>query len=296
MWRLDDARSLVVTVDFITPVVDDAATWGRIAAVNAASDVYAMGGRPLLALNLVAWDADRLPLSLLAEVLDGARQAAAEGGWITAGGHTVTDPEPKFGLAVVGEVPTASVLTNVGLRPGQRLVLTKALGVGVLTTALKAGQADAADMEAAVASMVRLNAEALEAARAAAATGATDVTGFGLLGHLRRMLEPGVVDAVVDVDSVPLLPGARKAAAAGLVPGGSRRNLAWVREVLDDGDMAEVELSLLADAQTSGGLLFGAPPAGAADAVAALRASGHQAAVIGEVVEGTGRIRLRRGA
>ncbi len=296
VWRLDDTRSLVVTADFITPVVDDATTWGRIAAANAASDVYAMGGRPLFALNLVAWDADRLPLSLLGEVLEGARLAAAEGGWVTAGGHTVTDPEPKFGLAVVGEVPTASVLTNVGLRPGEQLVLTKALGVGVLTTALKAGRADAADIDAAVASMVRLNADALAAARAAGATGATDVTGFGLLGHLRRMVEPLAVDAMVDVGSVPLLPGAREAGAAGLVPGGTRRNLAWAREVLDDGGLPELELLLLADAQTSGGLLFGAPPVGAAGAVATLRASGHQAAIVGEVVEGTGRIRLRAGA
>ena len=282
-----------MTVDFITPLVDDARTWGRIAAANAASDVYAMGGRPLVALNLVGWNSAELPTDLLVEVLDGAGEAAKEGGWVTVGGHTVDDPEPKFGLAVVGEVHPDHVLTNSGLRAGDALVLTKALGIGVISTATKRGQAPAATVEAAVASMARLNAEAAEAALAAGAAGATDITGFGLLGHLRKMVEASGVDAVLDPHAVPLLPGVRELAAAGLVPGGTKRNLAWARERLDPGDTDQLTITLLADAQTSGGLLFGAAPTAARTAVDYLRATGHDAAVIGRVLPGNGHILLR---
>lgn len=282
-----------MTVDFITPLVDDARTWGRIAAANAASDVYAMGGRPLIALNLVGWNSAELPTDLLVEVLDGAAEAAKEGGWVTVGGHTVDDPEPKFGLAVVGEVHPDRMLTNTGLRAGDALVLTKALGIGVISTATKRGQAPAAIVEAAVASMARLNAEAAEVALAAGAAGATDITGFGLLGHLRKMVEASGVDAILDPGAVPLLPGVRALAAAGLVPGGTARNLAWARERLDPGDTDELTVTLLADAQTSGGLLFGAAPDAARAAVDHLRATGHDAAVIGRAIRGDGRILLR---
>ncbi len=283
----------MATVDFITPVVDDARLWGRIAAVNAASDVYAMGGRPLFALNVVGWNAAELSVALLDEVLAGAAQAAADGGWVVAGGHTVDDPEPKFGQAVVGEVHPDRILTNAGVRAGQSLVLTKALGIGVVATAIKRAQAPAAVVDAAVASMTRLNAQAAAAALAAGATGATDVTGFGLLGHLRKVVEASGVDAEVDVEAVPLLPGARELAAAGIVPGGTVRNLEWVRPRLDSGGIDDVTVTLLADAQTSGGLLFGAPAGTAAAAVDGLRASGHDAAIIGTVAAGSGRIRLR---
>lgn len=284
-----------MTVDFITPLVDDARTWGRIAAANAASDVYAMGGRPLVALNLVGWNSAELTIDLLVEVLDGAGEAAKEGGWVTVGGHTVDDPEPKFGLAVVGEVHPDRILTNAGLRAGDALVLTKALGIGVISTAAKRGQAPPAIIEAAVASMVRLNAEAAEAALAVGAAGATDVTGFGLLGHLRKMAEASGVDAILDPGAVPLLPGARELAAAGLVPGGTGRNLTWARERLDASGTDELTITLLADAQTSGGLLFGASPGAAHVAVNRLRAAGHDAAVIGRARAGEGRIVLRSG-
>ncbi len=284
-----------MTADFITPLVDDARMWGRIAAANAASDVYAMGGRPLLALNLVGWNSGELSTDLLVEVLDGAAEAAKEGGWVTVGGHTVDDPEPKFGLAVVGEVHPDRILTNTGLRAGDALVLTKALGIGVISTATKRGQAPAGVVEAAVASMVRLNAEAAEAALAAGTEGATDITGFGLLGHLRKMVEASGVDAIIHPPAVPLLPGVRELAAAGLVPGGTGRNLAWARERLDPGDADELTVILLADAQTSGGLLFGAAPGAARAAVDRLRATGHDAAVIGRAVAGDGRILLRAG-
>jgi selenide,water dikinase len=293
VWRISPDRALVLTTDFITPVVDDARTWGRIAAANSASDVYAMGGRPFLALNIVGWNTDELSVDVLGQVLSGAEEAAAEGGWLTVGGHTVDDPEPKFGLVVIGEVHPDRLLTNSGLQPGQALVLTKPLGVGVATTALKKGVADAATVDAAVASMVRLNDRAAHVAVEAGATGATDVTGFGLLGHLGRMAGESGVDVALDVGAVPLLPGVVELANDGHVPGGSRRNLDWAREQLDVGGVEDVLVTLLADAQTSGGLVFGAEPQAAEDAVTLLRTEGHEAAVVGTVSAGGGRIRLR---
>lgn len=293
VWRLDDDRALVVTADFITPIHDDPRVWGRIAAANAVSDVYAMGGRPLLSLNLVGWNTDELSTDILLEVLLGAGEVAAEGGWITVGGHTVDDPEPKFGLAVVGEVHPDRILTNAGIRPGDSLVLTKALGAGIVATAMKAGKAPDDVVDAAVASMTRLNKEAASCALEAGATGATDITGFGLLGHLRSMAEASKVDVELIVSAVPVFPGVPELVAAGFVPGGSRRNLAWVSERLDAGGVDESVVIVLADAQTSGGLLFGAAPEAAEAAAEALRATGHAAAVIGTTTAGTGMIRLR---
>jgi selenide,water dikinase len=293
VWRLDADRALVVTADFITPIVDDPRAWGRIAATNAVSDVYAMGGRPFLALNLVGWNTDELGTDILVEVLAGAAEAASDGGWITVGGHTVEDPEPKFGMAVVGDVHPDRILTNAGLRPGDSLVLTKALGAGIVATALKAGQAPDDVLDAAVASMSRLNREAASQALEAGATGATDVTGFGLLGHLRSMAEASHVDATLHAGSVPVLPGVPELIARGFVPGGTRRNLAWAGERLDAPGLDDDVILLLADAQTSGGLLFGAEPDKAEAAAAALRASGHAAAVIGTVAAGHGTIRVR---
>ncbi len=290
VWRLSADRALVATTDFFTPVVDDPRTWGRIAAQNAVSDVWAMGGRPLFALNLVAWPAERLPVEQLAEVLAGGAEIGAESGFAVVGGHSIDDPEPKYGLAVVGEVHPDRILTNTGLRDGDALVLTKALGVGVATTAIKAGTAPGSLVTAAVATMTASNGPAARAALDAGATGCTDVTGFGLLGHLRKMVAASGVDAEIDVDAVPVLPGVRELAAAGVLPGGSRRNRDWVAPVLDAGGRSELDVLLLADAQTSGGLLFGARPLAAAAAVAAL---GPPAAVIGRVRTGRGRVTLR---
>ena len=292
VYRLDDGRALVVTADFITPVVDDARMWGRVAAANAVSDVYAMGGRPLLALNLVGWNSEELSIDLLAEVLLGAQDVASEGGFVIAGGHTVDDPEPKFGLAVVGEADPDRLLTNTGFRPGDVLVLTKPLGIGVITTAIKAGTAPDDVVHGALDCMTRLNAEAARVALDAGATGATDVTGFGLLGHLGRAVMESGVDAEIDVGAVPLLEGARALAETGFIPGGSRRNLAWVDERLDRGNHDELDVLLLADAQTSGGLVFGASPAAAHEALDRLEETGHTASVIGRVAEGNGRLRL----
>jgi len=284
VYRLDDGRALVVTADFITPVVDDARMWGRVAAANAVSDVYAMGGRPLLALNLVGWNSEELSIDLLAEVLLGAQDVASEGGFVIAGGHTVDDPEPKFGLAVVGEADPDQLLTNTGFRPGDVLVLTKPLGIGVITTAIKAGTAPDDVVHGALDCMTRLNAEAARVALDAGATGATDVTGFGLLGHLGRAVMESGVDAEIDVGAVPLLEGARALAETGSIPGGSRRNLAWVDERLDRGNHDELDVLLLADAQTSGGLLIAVPEDGLDGLLVALDDEGVAIrAVIGRV-------------
>jgi selenide,water dikinase len=293
VWRLDDGRALVVTADFLTPVVDDPYDWGRVAATNAVSDVYAMGGQPLLALNLVCWNDVDLQPEMLAAVLDGAQTVASEAGFVIAGGHTVTDPEPKYGLAVVGEVAPDRVLTNTGLRAGDTLVLSKPLGIGVVTTAIKRGGAPAGVIDAAVASMTKLNAHAAVVAVGCGATGATDVTGFGLLGHLGRMALESRVDVHIESGAVPILDGVRELAAAGFVPGGSARNLRWVEDRLDRGEVDDLTVTLLGDAQTSGGLVFGVEPERAAAAVDELRATGHDAAIIGTAATGTGRVVLR---
>jgi len=292
VWRLDADRALVVTADFITPIVDDPRAWGRIAAANSVSDVYAMGGRPILGLNLVGWNTEELGTDVLLAVLQGAGDAAAEGGWVTVGGHTVEDPEPKFGLAMIGEVHPDRILTNAGLRPGDALVLTKALGAGVVATALKAGKASEEVVAAAVASMIRLNREAAAQALAAGATGATDVTGFGLLGHLRSMAEASHVDVDLVAASIPVLPGVAGLVADGLIPGGTRRNLAWAGERVEAVGIDDAVMLVLADAQTSGGLLFGADPVKAEEAVSALIGTGHAAAVIGTVEAGQGMMRV----
>lgn len=293
VWRLDDERALVSTADFITPVVDDARTWGRVAAANSVSDVYAMGGRPLFALNLVGWNRDELPTEMLGEVLAGGRDIAREAGFVIVGGHTIDDPEPKYGMAVTGEVHPDRVLTNAGLRPGDVLILTKPLGVGVVTTAIKAEEATADVATAAVDSMVRLNNRASQVAMSAGATGCTDVTGFGLLGHLGRMSLESDVRTIVDFDALPFLPGAVELAHAGMIPGGSRRNLEWGDELLDAGMHDEVHRLLVADAQTSGGLVFGVDPGEVDGALAELSATGHSAARIGAVTDGAAGVTLR---
>jgi selenide, water dikinase len=281
VWRLDSERAIVSTADFITPVVDDARTWGRVAAANSVSDIYAMGARPLFALNLVGWNTSVLPTDLLAEVLAGGQDIATEAGFAIAGGHTVDDPEPKYGMAVTGEVHPDRMLTNTGLRAGQVMILTKPLGVGVLTTAIKAGRASTEQERSAVESMVRLNDVASQVALDAGATGCTDVTGFGLLGHLGRMALESGVSVEVDVAAVPFLPGAVELAADGIMPGGSRRNLAWALEFTDTGGVDDLHQLLLADAQTSGGLVFGVEPSETDAVVRELAACGHTAAVVG---------------
>ena len=250
--RISGDRAVVATADFFTPVVDDPYTFGQIAAANALSDVYAVGGEPLVALNLLGWPREVLGPDLAAEVLRGGFAVATAAGCHVAGGHSIDDPEPKYGMAVTGLADPARLL-RIDARPGQPLSLTKPLGTGVLNARHKAtGEV----FPAAIDVMTTLNAEASRAALAAGLGCATDVTGFGLLGHLYKLARASGVTAVVNSAAVPLIDGALAALRAGYVPGGSRRNLAWVEPHTDPGSLSEEQLILLADAQTSGGLLL----------------------------------------
>lgn len=249
--RIEGDRAIVVTADFFTPPVDDAFDWGRIAAANAMSDVYAMGGEPVAAVNLLCWPRDRLPLEVATEVLRGGAVVAKEAGCHLAGGHSVDDIEPKYGLSVTGIADSRRLLRNDAGRPGLPLTLTKPLGLGVLNNRHKATGEVFPD---AVETMTTLNAPASRAALASGATCATDVTGFGLLGHLFKLCRASGVSAVIEAAAVPYLEAARSSYDAGFVPGGSRRNLDWVRPHVESA-VSEDELVLLADAQTSGGLL-----------------------------------------
>jgi len=282
VYRLRDDLAVVLTTDFFTPIVDDAYDWGRIAATNALSDVYAMGGSPLLALNLVGWPADDLPLEQLGRVLAGGADVVRAAGAVLAGGHTITDPEPKYGLAVLGVVDPDHVLTNRAARPGDVLVLTKPIGTGVVASALKRDAAPDDLVAAAITLMTTPNAGARDAAVAAGAGlhAATDVTGFGLLGHLRELVVASGVSARVDARAVPVLEGVRDLLADGVVPGGTRRNHAWVSEVTDWGGIDEVEQLLLSDAQTSGGLLLAVAQDSVDALVADLGAHGALAAAV----------------
>ncbi|MFC7458797.1 selenide, water dikinase SelD [Brachybacterium sp. GCM10030267] len=270
--RIDGDTAVLSTADFFTPVVDDPYDWGRIAAANALSDIYAMGGDPVVAINLVGWPRDVLPMELLREVLRGGLAVTQEAGVPLIGGHSVDDPEPKYGMAVTGTARPDRLLRNDAARPGRPLTLTKPIGVGLLNNRHKAtGEVS----EAAVATMTELNRDAAQAALTAGAVAATDVTGFGLLGHLFKMVRASGAGAVLDRSAVPLVEGAADALRDGYVSGGTRRNLDWVREHLRAADgITEEDLLLLADAQTSGGLLVvGEVP-------------GYP--IIGEIVEGTG--------
>lgn len=278
----DPGRGLVLTTDVIAPIVDDPETFGEIAACNALSDVYAMGGRPLWALNLVFFPDDRLPLSVLAAVLRGGARVCARAGVAIVGGHSVRDPELKYGLSVTGEVALDRVLSNRTGRAGQALVLTKALGTGIVGTAIKRGLASPAEHAAAVASMTALNGPALAVARGFGVTACTDVTGFGLLGHLRNVLRGSSLAATLRMRDLPALPGALEHAAAGRVPGGSLANLEFLRPDLRvRGEEDPLLTRLAADAQTSGGLLLAVDAGDAGALVAALRDQGLDGWIVG---------------
>ena len=250
--RLTGDIAILSTTDFFTPVVDDAYDWGRIAAANALSDIYAMGGTPILAVNLLGWPRDVLPTELATEVLRGGLAVTTEAACHLAGGHSIDDPEPKYGLAVTGTAHPDRLLRNDSATAGLPISLTKPLGVGILNNRHKqTGEV----FPHAVASMVKLNQDAAQAAVAAGVRAATDVTGFGLLGHLHKMARASRVTAVIEAAAVPCLDGAVASAREGYISGGTRRNLEWVRPHLDEGRAEELDLLLLADAQTSGGLL-----------------------------------------
>lgn len=260
VWRVDETRALVVTTDFFTPVVDDAYDYGTIAAANSLSDVYAMGGRPFLALNVAAMP-NHLPIEITAEILRGGAEKALEAGVVIAGGHTVNDKEPKYGLVVIGWVDPRRMLTKGGLRPDDALVLTKPLGIGVTTTALKRERAERSDVEDAVAWMSRLNKSASELADEFNLRGGTDVTGFSLLGHSLEMAEASDVSLQIEYSKIPFLRCARKYAEMGAFAGGAFDNRSFYRSrVTFQKELDEPAEMLLFDPQTSGGLLLGVPP------------------------------------
>jgi selenide,water dikinase len=290
VYRVADDLALVQTVDFFPPIVDDPYTYGAIAAANALSDVYAMGARPILALAIAAFPED-LPAAVLAAILQGGADKVAEAGAVIAGGHTVVDKEPKYGLSVTGLVHPARITPKAGARPGDRLLLTKPLGTGVISTAHKHGVVGEDELAAAVASMLHLNRRAAELAAEVGVHSATDITGFGLLGHAAELARNSGVGLVLHSASIPVLPGALDHARAGVLPGGLARNREFLTKddyVQFTDEVDEVLANLLFDPQTSGGMLFALP----ADAATTLQSRMHEAGEpcweIGEVVEGAG--------
>ena len=296
MFLLSPERALVATVDFFTPIVDDAAAWGAIAVANALSDIYAMGATPLFGLNLVGWPRERLPFEVLGDVLRGAGEVAARARCLILGGHSIDAVEPTFGMAVIGEVHPDRMLTNAGACAGDILVLTKPLGTGILATALKRDALIETGMADAIRSMTTLNDGAARAALKVGVSAATDVTGFGLIGHLTGMLEASKVAAELAFDAIPLLPHAKNLASRGVIPGGTERNLEAADRVEWAPDLSLADRHLCVDAQTSGGLLLAVPPEHEAALLAALREENTPAtAVIGRLVSGNpGTVRVNR--
>ena len=289
VYRVAPDRAVVVTADFFTPIVDDPYDFGRIAAANALSDIYAMGARPLFVLNLVGFPRELLSEGILEEILRGGSEVAREAGIPTLGGHSIDDAEPKYGLVAIGEVDPGLMVTNAGARAGEALVLTKPIGSGIIATAIKKGAADPDVIARAVDAMATLNRRAAEAMVRAGVSAATDVTGFGLLGHLHKMLHASGVSGRVNAADVPLLRGARELAEAGHVPGGTHRNLADLEGVVDFADdIDEVTRLLLGDAQTSGGLLMSVPVERVEALLEDLTGNVPAAAVVGAVGEGAG--------
>lgn len=287
VYLIADDRALVTTLDFFSPVVDDPRDFGRIAAANALSDIYAMGARPLFALNLLAFPRSMLGDGIVEEIIAGGSEIAREAGIAVLGGHSIDDPEPKYGMVGVGEVDPRAMITNANGRPGHRLVLTKPLGIGVITTAQKADAAPPTLLRRAIEQMATLNRAAAEVAVAHQVRAGTDVTGYGLLGHLRALCRASGLAAEVDLADVPILDGVRDLAEAGHVPGGTRRN---ARDLDDDvgfdPGISAVDRILLADAQTSGGLLLAVPEEQLVSLLDRMDARGVPARPIGRLVEG----------
>ncbi len=282
----NDGRAVVFTADVISPLVDDPEPFGEIAATNSISDIYAMGGKPLFALNLAFFPDDDLPLDVLHGIMRGGMRACRRMGVAIVGGHTVRDSHIKYGLAVIGEVDPDRILSNRGARPGQALVLTKALGTGIIGTAIKKEIARPEEIAAAIQSMTLSNGLALEIARSHAVSACTDVTGFGLLGHLRNIVIGSDVDASIDMAELPILPGALEWAREGWVPGGSKANLQYLTPMLrTTGDEDRILTLLAADAQTSGGLLLCVDAGDAQPLVGELIEGGHPAKIVGRLRE-----------
>ncbi len=292
VFQISAEQAIVQTVDFFTPIVDDPYLYGSIAAANSMSDIFAMGGDPLFALNVAAFP-DDLDLDILTRIFEGGADKAAEAGIVIAGGHTVTDAEPKYGLIVTGMIHPGDVLTKAGVQPGDALFLTKPIGTGVVTTALKQEAAESSDVDAAIASMQALNMNASKAARSVGVHGCTDVTGFGLMGHATEMAIKSDVGLRIEAASVPLLPGAERYAKEGRIPGGGHRNRDYYRPLTECGVTESYEIpewlsALLFGPETSGGLLLSLPEKRAPDLVSAFHDAGLDIWRIGSAVQGRG--------
>lgn len=292
VYRLDENTALIVTVDFFTPITDDPYDFGLVAAANSLSDVYAMGGRPLIALNIVGFPS-KLVKTILPNVLRGGQDKTTEAGCLIVGGHTVDDEEPKYGLSVVGLIEPGKQVSNANAKPGDVLVLTKPIGTGIITTAGKAGTAPPDVLQTAVDTMSTLNRNASEAMMRVGVNSCTDITGFGLMGHLMSMVKASGVGANVRVGDVPILPGVKDLLNQGAVPGGTYRNLGSVNNSVDwDKSLAEEDRLLLCDAQTSGGLLISVRSEMLEELLSHLKAAGvSTTAVIGGIIrDSVGRI------
>ena len=296
MYKLTDELAIIQTVDFFTPIVDDPYTFGQIAAANALSDVYAMGGRPLTAMNIVCFPIKTMATSILQTILAGGLDKLHEAGVVLVGGHSVEDQEMKYGLSVTGIIHPARVVFNTGARIGDKLILTKPLGTGIISTALKGGKAGQGVVAEAVKSMITLNRKAAELMVSVAVHACTDVTGFGLLGHASEMIEHSDVGLVVDSWAVPLFPGTKELAERHLVPGGLQRNREFRQSMVEVGrDVPDYLIDILFDPQTSGGLLISVAESAAARLLVRMHEAGiGEAAIIGEVVaEPEGKILVR---
>jgi selenide, water dikinase len=284
VYQLTDSIALIQTLDYFTPIVDDPYMFGQIAAANALSDVYAMGGEPKTVLNIVGYPIKKLGSEMLAAILRGAADKVKESGAITVGGHSIDDQEPKFGLSVTGIVHPEKVWKNVGAIPGDVLVLTKPIGVGILTTGIKRGAVTQAQEEIVTATMASLNKTAAELLKVYNPHAVTDVTGFGLLGHGSEMARGSEVSFVIEHQKVPVLDGAVELAKNGVVPGGSKANLKWLENDIDFGDLSNEDQLILCDAITSGGLLVSLSETEAVQYVKDLHTHGlHHATIIGKV-------------
>ncbi|MCJ7801705.1 MAG: selenide, water dikinase SelD [Candidatus Marinimicrobia bacterium] len=285
--RLSDGRLLVQTVDFFTPIDDDPYTFGQIAAANSLSDIYAMGATPLFALNIIGFPINVLPKSDLSKILQGGIDKAEEAGISIVGGHSIDDPEPKYGLVVTGEVVEENLITNSNAQPGDKLILTKPLGTGIIATAVKRGIANKIAAAKSAESMATLNKFAAEVMTEIGVNAATDVTGFGLLGHLSEMCEASGVSAKIDYQALPFLPSVKELAENGIVPGGTKRNLKFVQDKVQFGEhLTDIDKLLLADAQTSGGLLISLPAEKVEKYISKFNElSEIKAVVIGEIIK-----------
>jgi len=295
VYQIDKETAIVQTVDFFTPIVDNPYDFGAIAAANALSDIYAMGARPLFALNIVGFPDNRLPVSVLHQILQGATDKAREAGIEIPGGHTVEDTEPKYGLVVTGIVHPKKVIRNSTAQPGDAIILTKPIGTGIITTAAKAGQASSTVLQAAIRWMSMLNKTAAEVMAMFRIHACTDVTGFGLLGHLREMTQSAGIDAAIHLSDIPLMEGARQLALAGFIPGGTRNNLEYIADAIRCApEITETDKLILADAQTSGGLLIAVPPAESEKLLKDLTTAHVSAALIGHfTTPGKGHIYIK---